>query len=215
MEDVLDLYAEPYDPKRPVVCIDETPVQLLGEHRAPLPMQPSSEGKSEGKPVREDYQYERRGTANIFMAFEPLAAWRDVQVTEQRTKKDFAEYLKTLLDGRYAEVDQVRLVTDNLNTHNPSSLYETFAPAEARRLLKRIEWHYTPKHGSWLNMVEIELGVLSRQCLKRRIPERDELARQTAAWLADRNRQRATVTWRFTTADARHKLSRLYPTQSA
>lgn len=219
MEDVLELYAEPYDAERPVLCLDESPVQLLGDLRAPLPMQPAtptnSDGKPDGKPLREDYQYERRGMANLFMAFEPLAAWRDVRVTERRTKQDFAEYLKALLDGRYAEVKTLRLVTDNLNTHNPTSLYETFSPAEARRLLKRIEWHYTPKHGSWLNMVEIELGVLSRQCLRRRIPDRETLRQESAAWSADRNREGATVKWRFTTTDARHKLGRLYPSHSA
>ncbi len=145
------------------------------------------------------------------MAFEPLAAWREVLVTERRTKLDFADYLKQLLDGRYKDVERIRLVTDNLNTHNPSSLYERFEAAEANRLMKRVEWHYTPKHGSWLNMVEIELSVLSRQCLSRRLPDRTVLAEETSAWATQRNLDGATVTWRFTTTDARQKLKRLYP----
>lgn len=213
MEDVLDLYAEPYDEKRPVVCLDECPVALVGETREPLPMTAAREERP-GKPLRLDYEYERRGAANLFMAFEPLAAWREVTVTERRTRLEFADYLKHLLDGRYKDVEQVRLVTDNLNTHNPSSLYERFEAAEANRLMKRIEWHYTPKHGSWLNMVEIELSVLARQCLSRRLPDRAVMAEETGAWAAQRNRDGATVVWRFTTADARHKLKRLYPTIS-
>ncbi len=148
MEDVLDLYQAPYDEKRPVVCLDECPVALVGETREPLPMTPTKEERP-SKPLRLDYEYERRGAANLFMAFEPLAAWREVIVTERRTRLEFADYLKHLLDGRYKDVEQVRLVTDNLNTHNPASLYERFEAAEANRLMKRIEWHYTPKHGSW------------------------------------------------------------------
>lgn len=204
MEDVLDLYAEPYDPKRPLVCFDEASIQLIIEKRFPLPMQP-------GQPERFDYEYKRNGTRNLFMFFQPLAGWRHVKVTERRTKIDFAHCMKDLVDVFLPDADVIRVVQDNLNTHTPASLYEAFEPTEAKRILDRLEFHYTPKHGSWLNMAEIEIGILSRQCLDRRIPDADTLRREIAAWQAPRNEQQATVEWRFTTSDARVKLDRLYP----
>jgi len=205
MEDVLEVHQRPYDPARPVVGLDEGGKQLIGEVRQPLPVRP-------GKAAKEDYEYERHGTANLFMAFEPLAGHRLVEVTERRTAVDFARFLKRLLDEVYPEARRVVLVVDNLNTHTPASLYEAFAPAEARRLAARLEWHYTPKHGSWLNMAEIELSVLARQCLDRRIPDRETLAREVAAWQERRNAAAVKADWQFTTADARTKLKRLYPT---
>ncbi len=207
MEDVLDLYEEMYDAKRPVVCFDEKPVQLVAETRKPQPVAPS-------RPRRYDYEYERKGTANIFMVMEPLAAWRQVTVTEQRTKLDFAQQMKELVDIHYPDAEKVRVVMDNLNTHKRSSLYDAFPPAEARRLLRRLAFHYTPKHASWLDMAEIELSVLSSQCLARRIPDRETLTRETKAWEDQRNQDGIPVKWRFTINDARKRLSHLYPPQS-
>jgi len=208
MEDVLDLYEEPYDTVRPVVCFDEQPVQLVAETRLPALPRP-------GRAARYDYEYERKGTANIFMAVEPLAGWRHVEVTEQRTKLDFAAQMKQLVDVHYPEAECIRVVMDNLSTHKPASLYEAYPPQEARRILRRLQFHHTPKHASWLNMAEIELSVLSGQCLDHRIPDRSTLMRETAAWEARRNDERATIQWRFTLQDARSKLRRLYPTKSS
>jgi len=207
MEDVLELYAEPYDPKHPVVCFDEKSVQLVAETRVPRLPAP-------GQTALYDYEYKRNGTANVFMLVEPLAGWRQVTVTEQRTMRDFAHQMKRLTDVCYPEADCVRVVLDNLNTHKPASLYEAYAPEEARRILRRLEFHYTPKHASWLDMAEVEIGVLSRQCLQRRIPDREILGRETAAWAARRNAGHAPIHWRFTVSDARTKLNHLYPLQS-
>ena len=204
MEDVLDLYAEPPDPKRPRVCFDEVPYQLVGETRAPLPAAP-------GQPARYDYEYQRNGTANLFVAVQPEAGWRHVDVTDRRTKPDFAHQMRALVDEHFPDADVVRIVLDNLNTHTPAALYETFPPEEARRIVSKLEFHYTPTHGSWLNMAEIENGVLSRQCLERRLPDAATLRHEVAAWQARRNAARATIAWRFTTPDARTKLARLYP----
>ncbi len=204
MEDVLEVYLQPYDPKRPQVCMDETSKQLLADTREPIPAQP-------GQPERYDYEYKREGVANLFMFFEPLAGKRHVQVTEQRTRKDWAVAMKELSDVHYADADLIVVVLDNLNTHLPASFYEAFEPNEARRLVNRFEFHYTPKHGSWLNMAEIELSVLSRQCLDRRIPDRSFLISEVTAWEEERNAQVVKVHWRFTTADARIKLKHLYP----
>jgi hypothetical protein len=205
MEDVIEVYHRPRDPERPVVCVDEGGKQLVGDVRPPLPVRA-------GSPAKEDYEYVRNGVANLFLAFEPLAGRRVVEVTERRTAVDFARFLKHLLDVVYPSARRLVLVTDNLNTHGTGSLYEAFEPAEARRLAERIEWHYTPKHGSWLNMAEIELSVLARQCLDRRIPDRETLAREVAAWETKRNAAEVVADWQFTTADARVKLKRLYPT---
>ncbi len=205
MEDVLDLYAEPPDPARPVVCLDECPVQLRDDVRPPLPPAPQ-------RPARRDYEYRRCGTACLAVAFDPHRGWRHVIASERRTKVDFAGWLKELVDVHYPQAATIRLVVDNLNTHTPAALYEAFAPAEAHRLARKLEWHYTPKHGSWLNMVEIELSVLAGQCLDRRIPDLATLERATAAYADRRNTAKATVHWRFTTADARTKLDHLYPT---
>ncbi len=204
MEEVLDVYKRPYDANRPVVCLDETSKQLVGEVRTPLPVAP-------GQVTQYDYEYVRKGVANLFMIFEPLAGWRDVEVTDRRTRKDYAECLRKISDEMYPDAEVVVLVQDNLNTHSPASLYEAFAPAEAKRLAERFEVHYTPKHGSWLDMAEIELGVLSRQCLSRRIDNIEALRRETHAWEAMRNSTASEVNWQFTTADARIKLKRLYP----
>jgi DDE superfamily endonuclease len=204
MEDVLDVYHRPYDAKRPVVCVDELPVQLVGESRAPLPPEP-------GKPARYDYEYVRNGTANLFMAFEPLVGWRAAQVTDRRTAKDFAEVLRWLAEDVHPEAERVVLVCDNLNTHAPACLYEAFEPERARAIARRLEWHHTPVHGSWLNMAEIELSALSKQCLNRRIGTREELERAVADWERLRNERAVGVDWRFTTADARIKLKQLYP----
>jgi len=203
MEDVLDEYAAPEDPERPLVCMDELHYQLLGEKQAPLPAAP-------GRPKLVDYEYLREGTCNLFVAVEPQAGRRVVSVTAQRTTLDFAHFMKDLLDGPYAAVAQIRLVTDNLNTHTPAAFYAAFDPATARRLTEKIEWHYTPKHGSWLNMAELELGILKRQCLKRRLPDLATVAREIAACVAARNEAQARINWRFTTEDAREKLGRLY-----
>jgi len=204
MEDVLDVYAWPYDPQRPQVCFDEHLVQLVAEKRHPLPAKP-------GRPERFDYEYQRKGTRNLFLFFQPLIGWRHVKVTERRTKIDFAHCIKYLVDDIFPDADKVILVLDNLNTHGPASLYEAFEPAEAKRIVDRLEFHYTPKHGSWLNMVEIEIGVLCEQCLDDRIPDEETLCRQIAAWEMARNEQQATINWQFTTIDARNKLKRLYP----
>jgi len=204
MEEVLDLYAEPYDPQRPVVCFDEKLVQLVAETRQPLPVKP-------GQPERFDYEYRRNGTRNLFMFFQPLAGWRSVKVTEQRTKIDFAHCMRDLAEGFFPQADLIRVVQDNLNTHTPAALYEAFAPAEARRILQRLEFHYTPHHASWLNMVEIELSVLAGQCLDPYLPNEETLRHEIAAWENRRNTQRATADWRFTTASARTKLKWLYP----
>lgn len=204
MEDVLEVYTRPYDPTRPVVCLDETGKQLVAETRTPLPVEP-------GQPQRVDYEYERQGTANLFMAVEPLTGQRYVTATDRRTAVDFAQIVKDLLEVRYPHADKVVLVLDNLNTHKPAALYQAFEPAVAWRLLERLEIHHTPKHGSWLNMAEIELSVLSQQCLNRRIPDATTLVREVAAWQQARNADPRPVNWRFTTADARIKLKRLYP----
>jgi hypothetical protein len=204
MEDVLEVYHRPKDPARPVVCLDETSKQLIGEIRAPLP--PES-----GVPTRYDSEYVRHGTANLFMAFEPLAGWRHVAVTDTRKRADWAWFVKGLLDGRYKDAERVVLVMDQLNTHSVGSLYEAFEPGEARRLAERLEIHHTPKHGSWLNMAEIELSVLGRQCLDERMEDKPTLAREVAAWEAKRNQKHCRVDWQFTAADARVKLKRLYP----
>ena len=204
MEDVLDVYHRPYDPRRPQVCLDEASKQLIGETRTPVPASP-------GRPAREDYEYVRNGTASLFMIFEPLAGKRHVKVTERRTRKDFAQVIKQLVDEWYPAAEKIVLVMDNLNTHSLPSLYEAFAPAEARRLADKLEIHYTPKHGSWLDMAEIELGILGRQCLDRRIADMGKLTQEVATWERRRNESGAKVDWRFTTADARVKLKRLYP----
>jgi hypothetical protein len=204
MEEVLAVYTRPYDPTRPVVCLDETSNQLVSETRTPLPAEP-------GQPERVDYEYERQGTANLFMAVEPLTGQRHVTVTDRRTAVDFAQVVKALLEVHYPHAEKVVLVLDNLNTHKPAALYQAFEPAVAWRLLERLEIHHTPKHGSWLNMAEIELSVLSQQCLNRRIPDTATLTREVAAWQQARNADPRPVNWRFTTADARIKLKRLYP----
>lgn len=204
MEDVLDLYHEPYDPRRPLVCFDEGTKQLIDEVKTPLPMQP-------GMPQRYDYEYERHGTCNLFVFFEPLQGWRHVEVTDRRTMVDYAHCMKALVDDFYPDADLIRVVQDNLNTHKPASLYEAFAPREAKRILSRLEFHYTPKHGSWLNMAEIEVNVLANQCLDRRIGQKACLTSEIAAWEAHRNQKAASTNWRFTTDDARIKLRRLYP----
>jgi transposase len=205
MEDVLEVYHRPYDPKRPQVCLDETNKTLRADKRQPEPMQP-------GKPARQDYEYIRNGSANLFLWFEPLAGRRQAKVTERRTKQDCALVLRELVDVHYPEAEKIVLVLDNLNTHTLGALYEAFEPEEARRIAERLEIHYTPKHGSWLNMAESELSILARDCLDRRIPNREVLQRETAAWEADRNRRAAKMQWRFTTADARIRLKHLYPT---
>lgn len=207
MEDVLDLYAEPYDPRRPVVSFDEKPYPLRAHKNEPLPARP-------GQALREDYEYVRKGTANLFLFFEPHRAWRRLEVTESRTNLDFAHQMKWLVDTGYPEADVIRLVLDNLSTHSPAALYEAFSPDEARRLTKKLEFHYTPKHASWLNMAEIEFSALERQCLRRRLGSADALARESKAWERARNRAGTTIHWRFTTAHARTKLHRLYPSHS-
>jgi len=204
MEDVLEVYARPLDPKRPVVCVDEGGKQLIGDVREPLPLRPGSVAK-------QDYEYQRNGMANLFVAVEPLSGWRHVEVTQRKTAVDFARFLRLLSDGPFRDCEKIVLVCDNLNTHTRACLYEAFEPAEALRLAERFEWHHTPKHGSWLNVAECELSVLARQCLDRRIPDVDALTREVAAWERDRNAQVVKVDWQFTTADARIKLKRLYP----
>ncbi len=204
MEDVLEVYQRPYDRQRPLVCLDETSKQLIAETRVPIAAKP-------GRPGRHDYEYRRNGTANLFMMFAPLEGWRHVKVTDRHTAMDYAQVLKELSDTHFPGSAKIVLVQDNLNTHKPASLCEAFPPAEARRLVERFEWHYTPKHGSWLDMAESELSVLSSQCLDRRIPDQRVLKDEVEAWEADRNRKHAKANWQFTTADARVKLSRLYP----
>ncbi len=204
MEDVLAVYTRPRDPDCPLVCLDETTKQLVAETRVPVPMK-------EGQPARFDYEYERNGTANLFMMFAPLEGWRHVKVTDRRTAVDYAHALKDLSDIHFPNARKIGLVQDNLNTHVKASLYEAFPAAEARRLVERFEWHYTPKHGSWLNMAEAELGVLSSQCLDRRIPDKQALINEIAAWQADRNRNHTKADWQFATDDARIKLKHLYP----
>jgi DDE superfamily endonuclease len=204
MEDVLDVYTRPYDPVRPVVCLDETSRQLLAEARPPLPPAP-------GHPARRDPEYVREGVVNLFLVCEPLRGWREVRVSDQRTRVDWAHCVRELVDAHYPAAEAVVLVMDQLNTHSPASLYETFPPAEAKRLADKLEIHHTPKHGSWLNMAELELSVLERQCLRRRIADRAAVEREVAAWAADRNAAATTIDWRFTTEDARIKLTRLYP----
>ena len=204
MEKVLDVYRRPYDADFPVVCMDETPRQLIGETRTPVPPAP-------GREAREDYEYRRCGTCTVFMATEPLAGWRLTKVTERRTKKDWARFLHDI-DGRYPDATRITLVMDNLNTHRPGALYETFEPARAKALWDRFEFVFTPKHGSWLNVAEVELNVMIRQCLNRRIDSIDTLRTEVAAWQAARDRIQAKVNWQFTTDDARVKLKRLYPT---
>lgn len=203
MEDVLDLYAEPADPQRPVLSFDESPTQLIGEAREPQPVSP-------GAPARVDYEYVRHGTANLFVVLDVHGGWRHVDVTEQRTSKQFAHQMKELVDVHYPRADCLRIVMDNLSTHSLAALYDTFEPSEARRLARKLEIHYVPKHASWLNMVEIEIGVLKAQCLARRIPERGMLVREIAAWELRRNEAKARVVWTFTTERAREKLGRIY-----
>lgn len=204
MEDVLEVYHRPYDPQRPVVCFDEASKQLIKETRTPISMAP-------GRPATSDYEYERNGTANLFMMFEPLAGRRHVKVTERRTAVDYAYAVRELVDVHYPDVKIIVLVQDNLNTHKPASLYEAFPPEEARRIIEKLEIHYTPKHGSWLDMAETELSILSRQCLDRRIPDRLTLTTEVCAWESGRNQAECKVDWQFTTEDARIKLKRLYP----
>jgi hypothetical protein len=207
MEDLCDLYAEPPDSRRPLVCVDERPYQLVGEV---TPIQPPTPGQ----PTRQDYEYERKGTANLFVSFCPEQARRQVEVTERRTAVDFAHFLRGLVDEQFPDAERIRLVVDNLNTHSPASVYKAFAPEEARRVISKLEWHYTPAHGSWLNQVEIEISILSRQCLERRIPDAETLCREVKAWQDARNARGATIDWRFTSKDARIKLKRLYPNHS-
>jgi hypothetical protein len=204
MEDVLEVYHRPHDPNRPLVCLDETSKQLVAETRPPLPMQPA-------QPARYDYEYKRNGVANLFMLFAPLEGWRHVKVTQNRAAIDYAYALRDIADIHFRNASKIVLVQDNLNTHVPASLYEAFQPHEARRLVERFEWHYTPKHGSWLNLAESELAVLSSQCLDRRIRDSAALAREVKAWLARRNANHTKASWRFTTANARIKLKSLYP----
>ena len=204
MEDILEVYQRPYDPSRPLVCLDETSKQLTAETRVPIAAKP-------GQPGRHDYEYRRNGTANLFMMFAPLEGWRHLKVTDRHTARDYAQVLKELSDTHFPGSAKIVLVQDNLNTHKPASLYEAFSPAEARRLVERFEWHYTPKHGSWLDLAESELAVLSCQCLDRRIPNQQVLRAEVEAWEADRNSKHAKANWQFTTEEARVKLKRLYP----
>lgn len=204
MEDVLEVYALPLETKYPQVCVDERPVQLLGEIYEPLPAQP-------GQVRRYDYEYQRQGTANLFVLCQPLAGWREVKVTDQRQKVDFAHCMKDLVDVHFPEVDRIRVVLDNLNTHTAGALYAAFEPAEARRILRKLEFHYTPKHGSWLNMAEIEISILSRQVLKQRIGSLARLREVTRAWTQRRNAQQALIDWQFDVPQARTKLAHLYP----
>ena len=204
MEDILALYTQPEDPKRPLVCMDEVPKQLLADVRTPIAAQA-------GQPRRVDYEYQRNGTANLFMFFEPLRGQRHIQVSDTRTRVDWAQAMKILSDEIHPQAEKIIVVLDNLNTHTPAAFYLAFEPEEARRLVKRFEFHFTPKHGSWLNMAEIELSVLSRQCISQRIPDCQMLCHEVHAWEQDRNIKYVKVDWRFSTADARIKLKRLYP----
>ena len=205
MEDILETYTQPYDPQHPLVCMDETTKQHIKETQIPLPMKP---GRNKGY----DYEYERNGVSNLFMFFSPTEKRRHVKVTDRRTKTDWAHAMKELADDQYPDADMITVVMDNLNTHGPASFYEAFEPEEARRLSQRFDFHYTPKHGSWLNMAETELSILSRQCLARRIPNQQYLKQEVAAWQKERNAKYSTIDWQFTTQDARVKLRRLYPT---
>lgn len=204
MEDVLDLYAEPYDPQRPRICFDERPCPLVGEVREPLPTEP-------GRPRRVDSEYERHGSCSLFLSFQPERGWRQLEVRERRTSRDFALWMKRLVDEQFPQAQVIRVVLDNLNTHTPAALYQTFEPEEARRLTRKLEFHYTPVHGSWLNMAEIEFSALVRQCLNRRIPDRERLQREVSACEKERNERGATVQWHFTAEKARERLQRLYP----
>ncbi len=204
MEETLEVYHRPYSPQRPLVCIDESSKQQVKETRAPQPCQP-------GQVRRYDYEYERNGVSNLFMIFAPLEGWRHVKVTDRRTNVDWAHCLKDLVDVHFPQAEKIMLMSDNLNTHKPAALYEAFSPPEARRIIEKLEWHHTPKHGSWLNMAEIELSVLQRQCLARRIPDQETLKHEVTAWEHERNQQAAKVNWRFTTEEARIKLKKLYP----
>jgi hypothetical protein len=204
MEDILELYAEPYDVPYPVVCFDESPSQLVSEVRQPQPVAP-------GRPARDDYEYRRMGTCNLLMMFQPWAGWRHVEVTERRTAQDFAQCMKALVDEHFPQAELISVVLDHLNTHTPAALYTTFPPAEARRILRKLDWRYTPKHGSWLNMAELELAVLDGQCLDRRLPSLARVCQEVAAWETARNAAKATVQWQFTVAKARTKLCHLYP----
>jgi hypothetical protein len=204
MEDVLEVYTRPHDPERPLVCLDESSKQLIAETRIPVPMKP-------GRPARHDYEYERNGTANLFMLFAPLEGWRHVKVTDRHTAADYAQVLKDLANIHFADAKTIVLVQDNLNIHCKASLYEAFPAVEARRLVERFEWHYTPKHGSWLDLAESELGVLTSQCLDRRIPDKQTSIEEIGAWERDRNAKHIKASWHFTTPDARIKLRHLYP----
>ena len=208
MEDVVDVYLQPENINRPVVCMDETSKQQIREVRLPIPVEP-------GQGYRYDSEYQRNGVSNLFMFFAPLLGWREVKVTDHRTKVDWAVAMRELVDIHFPYAERILVVMDNLNTHTPSSFYEAFEPAEAKRILDRLEFHYTPKHGSWLNMAEMELSVLSRQCLDRRIPDQQKLKKEVAAWVNERNAKSSSVNWRFTTDDARIKLKRLYPSFNA
>jgi len=204
MEDVLDLYHVPYDPNFPYVCFDESNKQLVAEKRSAVEPEP-------GHVERYDYEYQRNGVRNLFLFFSPLGSWRHVKVTEHRTHLEWADCMKDLVDVHFPQATRIRVIQDNLNTHNPAFLYEVFEPAEAKRILDKLEFHYTPKHGSWLNMAEIEFSVLARQCLDRRIPDEETLIQEIRAWEERRNASKATVDWQFTTKDARTKLKKLYP----
>ena len=207
MEEVLDLYAEAEDPQRPRICFDEMPYQLVAEKRQPLPMEA-------GQPKRYDYEYRRMGTCNLFLFFDPFGGWRHFKVTERRTKQDFARCMQELVDVHFPEAEVIRVVLDQLNTHTYAALYETFAPAEARRIARKLEFHYTPKHGSWLNMAEIEFSVVDRQCLDRYLSDIPTVTAELTAWEVSRNQQKIGVEWQFTTEKARQKLQRLYPSIS-
>lgn len=211
MENVLALYEEPYDPKRPVVCVDERPCQLIEDILMPVPMKPKETKEKPGAAKKEDYEYKKNGSANVFAHFEPLTGWRHFETTERRTSPDFAKQMKWLCDERYPEAEVIRVVVDNLTSHSIAAFYAAFPPEEAYRIASKIEFHYTPKHGSWLNMVEIELSALSRCCLKRRIGDVETLRREVAAYEAKRNKEVVKVEWQFRTKDARIKLKKLYP----
>lgn len=200
----MDLYAEPYCAHQPVVCFDELPYQLISERTKPIPMQP-------GQPERYDYEYRREGSCNLFMLLQPLAGWRRVKVTAQRTKQDFAACMQELVEADFPEAEKIRVVLDNLNTHTPASLYDAFPPDQARRLVRKLEFHHTPKHSSWLNMAEVEISVLYEQCLDRRLGAVEILEKEVSAWQTERNDQKAKIDWRFTIPTARDKLKHLYP----
>lgn len=204
MEDLLDLYAEPYQPAFPVICFDEVPYQMVSETQLPLPMQ-------DGKPLRYDFEYRREGTCNLFMFLQPLAGWRHVKVTDQRTKQDFAWCMKDLVEVHFPQAEKIRVVLDNLNTHSPAAFYEAFPPEQARQLTRKLEFHYTPEHSSWLNMAEVEISVLTQQCLDRRLGSQLIVKSEVDAWEGERNTARATIDWRFTIPNARDKLKKLYP----